>query len=229
MLLQTIRFTYLYPKIDQRPRTLFTTVLPENASLLLFSWMCDAFNEKEPAAALDACARSIDIPLGKKIEVSRGNLLHKQDLLFSFFSNYHSITKPGTLLSSDVCYSYEYFMLLNVIKYRVPMYDGSLIQSPKTRARTKKWQFSTSIRATPYKTLANFAFKDLNQFWSERSSFQPSERSSYIHPDVFIFDLARERKGARSWDRSHRYTISQRQYRNEIWFSLLTPAPNGED
>lgn len=148
--------------------------------------------------------------------------------LVLFFSNYYSITKSGTLLSSDVYYSCKYFTLLNVIKYRVPMCDGSLIQSPKTRARTKKRQFSTSIRATSYKTLANFAFKDLNQFWSERSSFQPSERSSYIHPDVFIFDLVRERKGARSWDRSHRYTISQRQYRNEIWFSLLAPVPNGD-
>lgn len=94
MLLQTIRFTYLYPKIDQRPRTLFTTVLPENASFLLFSWMCDAFNEKEPAATLDACARSIDIPLGKKVEVSRGNVIHKQicfsscSLFFKLLFNY---------------------------------------------------------------------------------------------------------------------------------------------
>lgn len=72
-----------------------------------------------------------------------------------------------------------------------------------------------------WKSLANFAFKDLNL------SFEASDpvfNRARDHPGVFIFDSVGERKrGEKLRSFSSVHEISQRQYRNEIWFSPLSP------
>lgn len=73
-----------------------------------------------------------------------------------------------------------------------------------------------------WKSLANFAFKDLNL------SFEASDpvfNRARDHPGVFIFDSVGERKrGEKLRSFSSVHEISQRQYRNEIWFSPLSPC-----
>lgn len=77
-----------------------------------------------------------------------------------------------------------------------------------------------------WKSLANFAFKDLNLSFEASDPVFNRARDHLISIPAFLFSIqsGERKRGEKLRSFSSVHEISQRQYRNEIWFSPLSPC-----